>query len=100
MFSLSAVRTSSSRNAIRIVFPRQAVGPFCARIATAAYYSKLLLLAKEQKRIDSVPLDPLMQVRAYFDIGGTGARANAVSIWISLSGRKSTSYGPSAMDAG
>ena len=23
-----------------------------------------------------------MQVRAYFDIGGTGARADAVSIWI------------------
>ena len=47
-----------------------------------AYYSKLLLQAKEQNRIDFVPLDPLMQVRAYFDIGGTGARADAVSIWI------------------
>jgi phage terminase large subunit len=32
--------------------------------------------------ITFVPLDPLMQVRAYFDIGGTGARADAVSIWI------------------
>jgi phage terminase large subunit len=30
-----------------------------------AYYSKLLLVAKEQKRIDFVPVDPLMQVRAY-----------------------------------
>ena len=29
--------------------------------------------AKEQKRIDFVPLDPLMQVRAYFDV---------VAIWI------------------
>ena len=33
MFPLGAVRTSSSRNAIRIVFPRQAVGPLCARLA-------------------------------------------------------------------
>jgi hypothetical protein len=37
---------------------------------------------QEQKRITFVPVDPLMQVRAYFDIGGTGARADAVSIWI------------------
>ena len=51
-------------------------------VVEGAYYSKPLLHAKEQKRIDFVPLDPLMQVRAYFDIGGTGARADAVSIWI------------------
>jgi phage terminase large subunit len=31
-----------------------------------------------------VPLDPVMQVRAYFDIGGTGARADAVAIWLSV----------------
>jgi phage terminase large subunit len=43
-------------------------------VVEGAYYSKLLLLAKEQKRIDFVPGDPLMQIRAYFDIGGTGAR--------------------------
>jgi hypothetical protein len=42
-------------------------------VVEGAYYSKLLLLAKEQKRIDFVPHDPLMQVRNYFDIGGTGA---------------------------
>jgi phage terminase large subunit len=45
-----------------------------------AYYSKALVEAK--RRIDFVPLDPLMQVRAYFDIGGTGARADAVAIWL------------------
>jgi phage terminase large subunit len=45
-----------------------------------AYYSKPLIEAKS--RIDFVPLDPLMQVRAYFDIGGTGARADAVAIWV------------------
>lgn len=45
-----------------------------------AYYSKALIEAKN--RIDFVPQDPLMQVRAYFDIGGTGARADAVAIWV------------------
>jgi phage terminase large subunit len=50
------------------------------------------LQAKEQNRIDFVPVDPLMQIRAYFDIGGTGARADAVSIWVAqFVGRKSTS---------
>jgi hypothetical protein len=34
-----------------------------------ACYSKLLLQAKDQKRIEFVPVDPLMQVRSYFDIG-------------------------------
>ena len=76
-----------------------------------AYYSKLLLLAKEQKRIDFVPVDPLMQVRAYFDIGGTGARADAVAIWICqfvgqkinvgglLRGARATALGPPGLDA-
>ena len=62
-------------------------------VVEGAYYSQLLLLAKEQKRIDFVPVDPLMQVRAYFDIGGTGARADAVQSGSrNLSGRKSTSW--------
>ncbi|MGY3535405.1 PBSX family phage terminase large subunit [Bradyrhizobium sp. USDA 4452] len=47
-----------------------------------AYYSKGLIECKAQNRITFVPRDPLMQVRAYFDIGGTGARADAVAIWI------------------
>ncbi|MHC2462111.1 PBSX family phage terminase large subunit [Bradyrhizobium embrapense] len=47
-----------------------------------AYYSKALVEAKAQNRITFVPRDPLMQVRAYFDIGGTGARADAVAIWV------------------
>ena len=49
-----------------------------------AYYSKLLLLAKEQKRIDFVPVDPLMQICAYFDIGGAGARADPVNLGCSI----------------
>jgi phage terminase large subunit len=61
-------------------------------VVEGAYYSKLLLLAKEQKRIDFVPVDPLMQIRAYFDIGGAGARADR-SIWVAqFVGQKSTSW--------
>lgn len=47
-----------------------------------AYYAKDLALAKQQGRIGRVSADPLMTYRAVFDIGGTGAKADAVSIWI------------------
>lgn len=47
-----------------------------------AYYAESLQLAKKQKRICRVPLDPLMTIRAFWDIGGTGAKADACSIWI------------------
>lgn len=51
-------------------------------VMEGAYYAKHLADAKEQGRIGRVPADPLMAKRAFFDIGGTGARADAVSIWI------------------
>ncbi len=47
-----------------------------------AYYSGALLTAKEHNRIGAVPLDPLMTIYAYWDIGGTGAKADATAIWI------------------
>jgi phage terminase large subunit len=47
-----------------------------------AYYAAALLDAKEHKRIGVVPLDPLMTIYAYWDIGGTGAKADATAIWI------------------
>lgn len=45
-----------------------------------AYYADGLRLAKEQKRITKVPIDPLMSIRAWWDIGGTGNKADACSI--------------------
>ncbi len=51
-------------------------------VIDGAYYAKHLTLAKAQGRIGRVPADPLLTHRAFFDIGGTGARADAVSIWI------------------
>lgn len=47
-----------------------------------AYYARSLLLAKEQGRIGNVSADPLMTYRAFWDIGGTGAKADACAIWV------------------
>jgi len=54
-----------------------------ATVVEGAYYASALLLAKTQGRIGNVAADPLMTLRAYWDIGGTGAKADACSIWIS-----------------
>lgn len=50
-------------------------------VIEGAYYAKCLNEARLQGRIGRVAADPLMMVRLFFDIGGTGARADAVSIW-------------------
>lgn len=47
-----------------------------------AYYAKCLNEARLSKRIGRLAPDPLLTYRAFFDIGGTGARADAVAIWI------------------
>jgi phage terminase large subunit len=47
-----------------------------------AYYAKLLTAARESGRISNVSADPLLQLRAYIDIGGSGARADAFTMWI------------------
>lgn len=48
-----------------------------------AYYAKEINEARKAGRIGRVAADPLMTFRLFFDIGGTGARADAVSIWVS-----------------
>lgn len=51
-------------------------------VAEGAYYAASITKAREEKRIGRVAADPLMTFRAYWDIGGTGAKADACSIWI------------------
>jgi phage terminase large subunit len=51
-------------------------------VVEGAYFARGLVEAKEHGRITSVPLDPLMTIYAYWDIGGTGAKADATAIWI------------------
>lgn len=46
-----------------------------------AYYAKELNAARSAGRIGKVAADPLLTIRLFFDIGGTGAKADAVSIW-------------------
>ncbi len=51
-------------------------------LVDGAYYAKSLRQAKEDNRICSVPIDPLMTIRLFVDIGGTGAKSDAFSIWV------------------
>lgn len=53
-----------------------------ATVLAGAYYARHIAEARAQGRIGRVAADPLMAYRAYFDIGGTGAKADAVAIWI------------------
>jgi phage terminase large subunit len=46
-----------------------------------AYFAKVINKAKAEGRISFVPRDPLMSVYCFWDIGGTGAKADACSIW-------------------
>lgn len=47
-----------------------------------AYYAASLNKAREEGRVCRVAADPLMTLRAVWDIGGTGAKADATAIWI------------------
>lgn len=50
-------------------------------VIEGAYFAKHLTEAKAQGRIGNVAADPLMTIRLVCDIGGTGARADAFTIW-------------------
>jgi len=52
-----------------------------ATVLEGAYYAKCLAEAKADGRIGLVAPDPLMTVRLFMDIGGTGARADSFTIW-------------------
>jgi phage terminase large subunit len=52
-----------------------------ATVVEGAYYASSLTKAKADGRIGRVPFDPLMTVRLFVDIGGTGARADAFAMW-------------------
>ena len=41
------------------------------------------MAAKQQERIKSLSVDPLMAIRTHHDIGGKGAKADNYSIWVS-----------------
>jgi phage terminase large subunit len=53
-----------------------------ARAFEGAYFASLLADARAQGRIGKVAADPLLPLRAFIDIGGAGAAADAFTIWV------------------
>ena len=53
-----------------------------AAVTEGAYYARSLTQARAEGRIGHVAADPLMTYRAFWDIGGTGAKADACAIWV------------------
>jgi phage terminase large subunit len=53
-----------------------------AKAFEGAYFAASLSQARVQGRICRVGEDPIIAKRAYFDIGGAGAKADAMAIWI------------------
>ena len=74
---LVALRREMSRNEYR----REMETDFDAGVE-GAYFAEHLDEARLKGRVGRVAEDPLMAYRAFFDIGGTGAKADAVAIWI------------------
>jgi phage terminase large subunit len=53
-----------------------------ARAFEGAYFARHLEQARKDGRIGHVPLDPVLPVKAFFDIGGAGHSSDAMAIWI------------------
>lgn len=51
-------------------------------VAEGAYFARQLTAARDDGRLCRANGDPLMTYRAVWDIGGTGAKADATAIWI------------------
>lgn len=50
-------------------------------ITTGAYFAKHIATARSEGRLGRVAQDPLMTVRIFCDIGGTGAKSDAFTMW-------------------
>lgn len=74
---LDAMRAQMSANE----YNREMECDFDAAIE-GAYFADGLAKAAKDNRIGQVTADPLMTLRAYCDIGGPGAKADAFSMWI------------------
>lgn len=51
------------------------------RVTEGAYYAAGLTQARKDGRVGFVPADPLLTIRLFVDIGGTGAKADTFVIW-------------------
>jgi phage terminase large subunit len=53
-----------------------------AKAFEGAYFAQGLAQAKAQGRIGKLAADPLLPLKLFFDLGGSGARADAMAIWV------------------
>jgi phage terminase large subunit len=52
------------------------------RAFEGAYFAEMLTQARKEGRIGKVSADPLLPLRVFIDIGGSGATADAFTIWV------------------
>lgn len=52
-----------------------------ARAFSGSYFADGLAKAREEGRIGRVAADPLLPIKLFWDLGGAGANADALSIW-------------------
>jgi phage terminase large subunit len=53
-----------------------------AKAFEGAYFAKALAEAKAQGRVGRIAADPILPLKAFWDLGGSGATADAMAIWI------------------
>lgn len=53
-----------------------------ATVLEGAYFAQSLAEARQKGRVGNVSRDPLMRLRAFWDLGGRGMKSDATSIWI------------------
>jgi phage terminase large subunit len=53
-----------------------------ATVLEGAYYARDIATAKADGRVGKVAVDPLMTLRVFCDLGGTGAKADAFTMWV------------------
>jgi phage terminase large subunit len=64
------------------LYPHIWEGEYATAISGAYFARHILQAEREGRVIDNLFADPHMTIRAYWDIGGTGAKADACAIWI------------------
>jgi len=53
-----------------------------ASVTRGAYFARYLTEARKENRIGLVAKDPLLTLQTFHDIGGSGAKADAYTIWV------------------
>ena len=53
-----------------------------AKAFEGAYFARHLEQARQEGRICRVAVDPILPLKAFFDIGGAGHSSDAMAIWI------------------